>query len=423
MDPPHVALPEQRPLAAPDDPSRRDVGRSYRRMRGNIREVRLVGKAVSAGATHVALLYDDQLAIEAKMREEFRRYVPWWAARVALLDLSRFQFRALDRAMRPERRHEIAAQAAAFSPDPFTDMMPTYQRFVFLHSLYDIMLSFEHSPLIGCTSFVVGPSLGANGHTLVGRNFDFEGPQILDDLKAVFLILDDGPVPYATVSWPGFVGAATGMNLEGLTIVVHGARAGESRSQGAPVAHTVRWLLANARTTSDALAMLGGVDPMVPHMLLLADPTGDAAVVERVPGAAPHVRRGQGDQLPLTNHFEGPHAADPKNVAVRNNSTSLARRARLDEIVANLTPGVTVQGAVQILRDRRGPGGRALPLGDRDAIDAGIATHSVVADATARSLWVSEGPHANGRYVRFDLKELLDRRYQPEGPAVVEVIE
>ncbi len=401
---------------------RRVLGRSYARMRGKIREVRLSGSGAELGQAEVALLYDDQVAIEQEMRAEFRHYVPWAAARLIILDASRLTFRSLDEAMLPERRAEIAGEAAAFAPDPFEDMMPTYQRFVFLHSLYDIMLSFEHSPLVGCTSFVLGPEI-AGGHTILGRNFDFEGPPILDDRKAVFLIEGDGPVPYATVSWPGFIGAATGMNAEGVAIVVHGARAGEPDSRGAPVAHTVRFLLSHARTTAGALALLDGIAPMVPHILLVADSSGDAAAVERVPGRPPYVRRRAGGALPLTNHFEGPAAQDPKNLAVRTKSTTLARRGRLDEILANLSGTASVERAVEILRDRRARGGGDLPDGHRDAIDAHIATHSVVMDSTARALWVSEGPHASGRYLRFDLRQLLDPGYEPNGPAAIEAIE
>jgi isopenicillin-N N-acyltransferase-like protein len=68
---------------------------------------------------------------------------------------------------------------------------------------------------------------------------------------------------------------------------------------------------------------------------------------------------------------------------------------------------------VAILRDKRGPGSTELPLGHRSAIDALIATHSVLMDTTARILWVSEGPHATGRFVEFDLAELLDLSYSP----------
>jgi hypothetical protein len=54
-----------------------------------------------------------------------------------------------------------------------------------------------------------------------------------------------------------------------------------------------------------------------------------------------------------------------------------------------------------------GAGNRPLGLGNRNALDAIIATHSVVVDATSMTLWVSEGPHLLGRYLAFDLKREL----------------
>ena len=63
-----------------------------------------------------------------------------------------------------------------------------------------------------------------------------------------------------------------------------------------------------------------------------------------------------------------------------------------------------------------------LLLGHRRAIDALIATHSVVMDTSGRELWVSEGPHASGRYVRFRLTELLASGFRAQGPARVETL-
>ena len=66
-----------------------------------------------------------------------------------------------------------------------------------------------------------------------------------------------------------------------------------------------------------------------------------------------------------------------------------------------------------------GLGDQPLGLGNRNALDALIATHSVVVDATDLILWVGIGPHALGRYVGFDLRrELLgqDRPQPPELP-------
>src|SRR5699024_4432068 len=139
----------------------------------------------------------------------FEKYVPIAPARWLIMDLSRFQFRHVDEGMPDARRREIAAQADAFSPDPFTGLLPTYHRFVFLQSLYDIALSFEHSPLIGCTSFALTDGAAADGHVILARNFDFEAGPIFDEGKALFLIREAGKIPYASVSWPGLVGVVS----------------------------------------------------------------------------------------------------------------------------------------------------------------------------------------------------------------------
>jgi isopenicillin-N N-acyltransferase-like protein len=422
MRPSPIALTAGEVVQSGDDPTRRELGRSWARKRGAINEVRLEGSPVDLGAANVRLLYDEQVAIERDLHDQFSHFVPYAAARMLIVDMARVRFRNLEDNLSPAHLDEIAAQAEAFSPDPFTGLMDTYQRFVFLHSLYDIMLSFERSPLVGCTSFVLGGATTADGHTLVGRNFDFEGPQVLDDRKAVFLVLEDGAIPYASVSWPGFIGAASGMNYEGLAIVIHGARAGEPRETGEPVAQTVRDLLSRARTTREAVAMLSRRDPMVSHMLLIADASGDAVVVERVPGMAPFVRSAAGPRLPLTNHLEGPFADDPKNHDVMRMTSTLPRRRRLDELLSNVPRVATVQDALSILRDKRSTDNQLLPLGHRSAIDALISTHTIVMDTTARVLWVGEGPHATGRFVRFDLGELLDPGYRPQGPARVETL-
>lgn len=424
MDPPAITTPDLEPSIAEDDPGRREIGASYARRRGAIWEVRLVGDPVTLGYSHTKLLRDEQVAIEEEMRGQFAHFVPWSPARTLLVDLARLRFATLDQLLSPAYREEIAAQAAAFGPDPFEDMMPTYQRHVFLHSLYDIMLSFERSPLIGCTSFVLREAGDdadpAAGRVVIGRNFDFEGPQILDDKKAVFLVFEDGHIPYASVSWPGFVGTATGVNRDGVAIVIHGARAGETDPTGEPVPQTFRDVLRHARSTEEAVAVVKSRRPIVPHMLLVADATGRAVVIERVPHEPAFVREAPGRALPLTNHFEGPHAGDPKNLEVRERTSTLPRRARLDAILENVPAAPTVQHAVEILRDKRAADGASLGLGHRSAIDALIATHSVAIDLSARELWVSEGPHATGRFVRFDLRELLDPEFAPSGPPRVE---
>jgi hypothetical protein len=410
LDPPAI---EVAPLGeVRDEGGVRRLGAGWVRRRGGMLEVRLAGSPEAIGQQMGRLLHPEMVAIEDELLGQFRHFVPLSPLRALIVDVARTRFGDADQGMDPRRRREIAAQSLAFQPDPFDGFMPTYDRLVFLNSLYDVSLSFEHSPLLGCTTFVARGAATEGGHVLVGRNFDFEAGPTFDRGKAVFLVLEDGRIPYASVSWPGFVGAVTGMNAEGLAVVIHGGRARDVVPGGEPVPHAVREVLGRARTVGEAIAILEERPPMVSHILVVADAAGDAAAVERAPGAPIHARRAE-PVLAVTNHFEGPLASDPKNEAVRRATSTLARRARLDEIMASLPRPLTVEDAVAVLRDRRGAGDVELPLGDRRTLDALIATHGVVADATARALWVSESPHLLGRFVRFDLRRLLDPRAEP----------
>ncbi len=407
-------------LTAKTEPITR-VGRAYKRKRGKILEVRLTGSPAEMGDEHAKLLYDEMVESEGQLYRTFEKYVPMSPVRHLIVDIGKFQFRHVDHGISKDRLEEIAAQARAFTPDPFESYIPTYQRLVYLQSLYDISLSFEHSPLLGCTSFVATGKATKDGHTYLARNFDFEAGSVYDEGKVVFLIEETGKIPYASVAWPGFVGTVSGMNAKGLSVVIHGGRARETSEDGEPVVHTTRALLAEASTVDEAIALVRTRRAMVSHILLVADASGDAAVIERAPGEEPFVRRASGPKLPLTNSFEGPLASDPKNQSILAHTSTRSRRARLDELLARDEP-LDPPSIVDILRDKRAVGGAERPLGDRSTIDAIIATHGVVMDSTAKVLWVSEGPHLMGRFVRFDLASLLDPAFEPRADDPVDAI-
>ncbi len=412
VHPPIVALP-------PSDAARPRVEEGA----GLVR-VYLEGSPEAIGAAHARWLRDRMLSEEAELWKQFERHVPWWIARVGIEDYSRLRFMHVDRGVPEARRREIAAESLALEPDPFADRMPTYQRMMFLHALYDISLPLEHSPLIGCTSFAFDGEATADGHTLVARAFDFEAGDLLDRDKVVFIVREDGAIPFASVAWPGFVGVVTGMNAEGVVVVVHGARAGEPVAEGIPVAFSLREVLERAHDTGEAVDILRSQHVMVSHIVFVADGAGRFAVVERVPGAPAFVRDAKSHgTIAVTNHFEGPYAGDPKNQRVRATSSTLARRARIDELLAGVAPhSVTPKTALAMLRDHQCAGGEACPLGDRRSIDAFIATHGIVADATDRVLWVSVGPHLIGRFAKVDLRASLADGATPEGSVDAEAM-
>jgi len=393
----------------------RHFGAAYARKVGSILQVGLQGDPVSIGYSHARLLYPEMVENEGILLGRFKDQVPVRAARSLLLDLAQLRYRHVDEQMSPDRLREIAAGSLGFQPDPYAELFPTFQRFVYLNALYDISLSFEGSPLIGCTTFTFDGAATPDGSGVLARAFDFEVDDIFDRRKAVFLVRETGKIPFASVAWPGLVGVVSGMNLEGVAIVVHGGRAREPQAIGEPVVHALRRVLSEAHTTEDAARLLAERAPMVSHIVIVTDAQGHSATIERAPGVKDSVRV-LPSRAATTNHFESALKDDPKNLRVRAKTSTLPRRARADRLLADLpqNAAITPLAAATLLRDHSAENGSALPLGDRRAINALIATHGVIMQTGPRVLWVSESPHLLGHFRAFDLRRLLAPDYDPD---------
>ena len=383
----------------------RTVGRAQALRRQGIWEVLLTGSPSEMGYAHSTLLREEMVLTERSLLGTFEHYVPTRFARSLLLDVALFQFRGVDRGMSPARLAEIAAGSSAFVPDPFAAFLPTYQRFVYLNALYDISLSLEHSPLLGCTTFTADGAPPGSGPPLA-RVFDFEVHAVFDQQKAVFFVAETGKLPLVSVAWPGLIGVVTGMNAAGVALVVHGARGGPFSNHGEPVVHAVRRVLGQARTTEEALELFNQRPAMVSHLIVVQDARGHAARIERAPGREATLIE-LGSVATVSNHFEGPLSSDPKNLRVMRATSTVARRARGDALIREHSGPVTKQDLAAWLRDRKDETGRDLEPGDRRAIDAGIATHAVIMDTAARTLWVNQGPHLEGKFVGYDLREVF----------------
>jgi len=419
-------------ISVKDEGAVRFAGKGWTKLYGDrggrgVRVVNLAGTPAEIGAEHTALLREHMTKNEAVLWDGFEHLVPIGVVRTLMFDVGRVRYRNVWRGIPEPRQRELAAQAHTFTPDPYAAHMPTYTRMVFLHALYDIALSFERSPLLGtgpspasqnqprgpqlsgCTAFGLGPAATADGHPLFARAFDFEAADIFDRDKAVFVVREEGRIPFASVAWPGLVGVLTGMNAEGVAVAVNGARAREPLTTGMPVVFSLREVLSKAHDTAEAIAILSAQSVMVSHIVFLGDAKGSFAIVERAPGAESFVRNNADPaRVAVTNHFEGPLAEDPSNVRVEQTTTTLARRARVDELLRDVGEGTaTVERAVEMLRDHACAGGVACKIGDRRSVDALIATHGVVFDLADKALWVSEGPHLSGRFVKIALGPIV----------------
>ena len=395
-----------------DQGALRIAGLGYASRHDGLWEVRLRGSAAQIGVELGRLLGPEMVHTEQRVMSMFDRFVPSRWAQPLLLDLARLRFRHLDEAMASDRLDELAGLALSVQPDPLAGFLPTYQRFVYLNALYDIALTYERSPLVGCTTFVTTDQASYQGHTLLARNFDFDVDDVFDQLKVVYVVLKDGTIPFVSIAWPGLVGVVSGMNAAGVAIVVHGGRAGELHADGEPMIQSLRFVLEHAGTARQAADILADRRPMVSHIVITADADGAAFVVERVPGR-PAYRYQISTRAVVTNHLVGPSADDPKNRYVMDRTSTVQRKLRGEQLLARLHHPATVFNLVHMLRDRCGVNDAPLALGDRRAIGALIAAHGVVMDVTARKIWVSEAPHLLGKFVEFDLKPRFEPNYVP----------
>jgi tetratricopeptide (TPR) repeat protein len=95
--------------------------------------------------------------------------------------------------------------------------------------------------------------------------------------------------------------------------------------------------------------------------------------------------------------------------------TSVIRYERAESLVQEAKGRMTPQMVAAILRDRHVPGVDSSAPGHQSAINGFIASHSVVIDATAGVIWVSQHPHQMGGYIPFSLDQF-------ESPVGVDVI-
>jgi tetratricopeptide (TPR) repeat protein len=409
IEPPRVADEVRRAAELPVEVrgARAYVGKSWMSRERGVWEEHLEGEPYALGYAQARLgarLLREQ---EDFMFSEMHTYVPSSIARWLIRAGVRLRYRHLGDFIPESRKLEMAGLAAG-SIDRHGDFLPAYHRIVFYHALHDITQGLEHSPLLGCSAFAAAGAATTNGHLIIGRNFDFEGPEIFDREKSVLLVKPAGKIPFASVAWVGMSGVVTGMNAAGIFVSINAARTDDKGGEGMPVEILVREILENARSLDEAIALVKKTPVMVPDFYLVGDgKSGESAVIERSPTRI-EVRRSR-ELTVLTNHALSPNfERDAENDRLKRYLTSGARFRRLDELTHKMHGQIDPRRALDILRDKRAAGGEALGLGNRNALDAIIATHSVIADATNLILWVGEGPHLLGKYRAFDLrKELL----------------
>ncbi len=350
-------------------------------------------------------------AQETHLDALFHALIPGGLKRSFIRQVSAFRLRGLPDEIPGDLLLSVAGLADGYEPVPPASGWNAWRRMLDLHALHDVSQRYVDAPALAaaCTGFAARAS---DGGILLARNFDFEGGDLFDRGKLVSVFAPEGKIPYLSVGFPGMLGVVSGFNREGIGVALQAIAGGETGGSGMPMTLLLADVLRNESTFDGAVERLRRGRVFVSDLILLAEAkTGRLAVVEKSPSAFA-VREASGRWVAATNEAEA--AAVRRNArSLPEGSTSRKRRERLDVLLARDGAALDVAGAVAILRDRRGTGGTDLGPGNRNAIDASIASHSVVLDLTRRRAWVAVFPHTLGPYVPVDLEAVLAA---PEGP-------
>lgn len=397
----------------------RRIGKAWTRVYRGVRVTYLAGPPFELGFANARLSQDVLEKQEDVLYASKDAFVPSRLLQAVGRKVLLFAGRHLPEHVADKRKLEILGLSRGGKPDRHAADAPLYHRVLHYHAIHDYAHHLIDNPLIqghwdelraGCSAFAATGAATREGHVLLARDFDMELGRIFDEEKVVYVVAPEGGIPFVSVAWSGMAGAVTGLNREGIACALNASASDDDAWEGEPVSLVVRDVLERAHTLDEAVAIIREAKVFVSDSFALASAREDRVlVVEKSPGRCA-VREADAGLVLVANHFLAPEFAnDQTNGKRQRQATTEERLARLRDLVPPLRGQLDPAVCVSVLRDRRGPGGRDVGLGNRGALDALIATHSVVIDATSRTLWVAAAPHTLGEYVPVALETLLQR--------------
>lgn len=392
------------------------LGDNWRRDRGGIHELGLTGNRWERGYANARLTRELVKEQEQLLVETTRKFLPndfsFWAAK----QLVAINNRDLPDHVTDAEKLELLGLTDG-SVNNYPDEAPLYHRILNYHAAHDISHLFIDNPLVtssefvGCTGFAAWDDATLNGNLYVARNFDFEAGKVFDEDKCVIYVWPDDGYAYVHVAWAGMAGAVTGMNEHGLSIHINAARTSEVEFGriGTPVSMLLRRVLEQAKDIEQAYKIIEETPVFVSDTYMVASRVdGRAVVIEKSPEHCAMREAGKPGLILQTNHMlTEPLKDDPVNLEQIERATTTYRWERLSELTdkhyGNINQGI----AQDILRDRKGRGGKDIGIGNRNTIDAGICSHSVIMNVTSGEMWVSSAPHTYGAYIYVPIERTL----------------
>jgi isopenicillin-N N-acyltransferase-like protein len=252
----------------------------------------------------------------------------------------------------------------------------------------------------GCTAFAVLPDASADGHLLIGENWDW----IVGVQGAVLHTREPGGLETLAFSEAGIVGGKIGLNSQGLGLAINGLTSADDDWARLRTPFHVRcYEILRAPSFEAAVAVVTGEERSCSTNYLIARDPAQVVNIEAAPSQI-GLSGCEHGCLVHANHFVEPAASGVRERNVETNPHSQHRHARLAALLrtgAALTRADLRAG----LRDHAGhPYSVCFHIDPAEPPSEHYATlTSAIIDLTDRSIELTDGPPCEAEYVRYAL--------------------
>lgn len=303
-----------------------------------------------------------------------------------------------------ENQQEIYGISQSFSSE-YDYIAEKYVRILNYHAAHDIGHALNDYSVVGCTSFALKGEKTEGNELMLGRNFDFYvGDAFAEDQLILFVKPTKG-FAFASYSWAGFTGVASGLNDQGLSVTINASKSDLPTGSKMPISLLAREILQYASTIDEAIAIAKKRQTFVSETLMIGSAKdGKAVLIEKSPSKL-GVYKMKSDELICSNHYQSEtFIKDSVNIKNIAQSDSKYRFDRVDELLTTKNK-FNPTSIVQVLRDQYATNGDTLGLGNPRAVNQLQALHSVVILPERKEFFISTHDFQLGAFIGYDLKQ------------------
>lgn len=334
----------------------------------------------------------------------------------------RFFNRKLDKHVTDEYKEEIFG-ISQYTSKEFEFVAPNYWRTLYFHAAHDIGHALQDLAMVGCTSFAAWGNQSADGKLILGRNFDFYVSDEFAENKIIAFINPTDGHKHAIVTWPGMIGAVSGMNVKGLTITINAGKSSIPLVAKTPISILAREILQYASNFEQAIEIAKKREVFVAESIMVGSAEDGSAILIEVSPKKMDVFQveSSAELLVCSNHFQSNlYETDKRNLNAIQNSHSQYRWDRMNELVEK-NPPITPELAAEFLRNQNGLKDQNIGMGNEKSINQLLSHHGVIFQPEDRLMWVSANPFQLGAFVAYDLDEVFQKMENSTKPLTLYV--